>query len=84
MRLGIERIMLRSQIATTFLPTRALAPAEWLVAAGHTPYPDALATMEARAQAIAAGKYLMLPLRAEEMYDPETFGRGSGDRVVIQ
>ncbi|MGE0280101.1 MAG: lipoyl(octanoyl) transferase LipB [Rhizobiaceae bacterium] len=48
--------MLRSQIATTFLPTRDLAPAEWVIAAGQTPYPDALATMEARAQAIAAGE----------------------------
>jgi len=48
--------MLRSQIATTFLPTRDLAPAEWTIAPGRTPYPDALATMEARAQAIAAGE----------------------------
>jgi lipoyl(octanoyl) transferase len=47
--------MLRSQIATTFLPTRDLPPAEWVVATGETPYPDALATMEERAAAIAAG-----------------------------
>lgn len=48
--------MLRSQIATTFLPTRDLTPAEWVIAPGQTPYPDALATMEARASAIANGE----------------------------
>jgi hypothetical protein len=48
--------MLRSQIGTTFLPTRNLTPAEWVIAPGQTPYPDALATMEARASAIANGE----------------------------
>src|SRR4051794_17550085 len=45
----------RSQIATSFLPLPGSAPVEWLVEPGLTAYPDALAFMEARAEAIRAG-----------------------------
>jgi len=79
--------MLRSQIATTFLPTQDTPPAEWAVAHGQTPYPEALAVMEARATAIAAGEARELvwlvehpPLytagtsaRAKDLVDPDRF-----------
>jgi lipoyl(octanoyl) transferase len=45
----------RSQIATSFLPTSGSAPVEWRVENGLTSYPDALAFMEARAEAVRAG-----------------------------
>ncbi|MDI6026977.1 lipoyl(octanoyl) transferase LipB [Corticibacterium sp. UT-5YL-CI-8] len=45
----------RSQIATSFLPAPGSAPVEWSVAPGLMPYPEALAFMEARADAIRAG-----------------------------
>ncbi|MCV3208900.1 lipoyl(octanoyl) transferase LipB [Mesorhizobium sp. YC-39] len=45
----------RSQIATSFLPLPGSAPVEWRIEPGLTAYPDALAFMEARAEAIRAG-----------------------------
>ena len=30
------------------------------------------------------GRYVVPPPKAEEMYAPETFGRGAGDRVVVR
>ena len=36
------------------------------------------------ARATTPGTFVVPPPKAEEMYDPETFGRGAGDRVVIQ
>ncbi|MHA6684435.1 lipoyl(octanoyl) transferase LipB [Mesorhizobium sp. A556] len=45
----------RSKLATSFLPLPGSAPVEWLVEPGLTPYPHAIAIMEARAEAIRAG-----------------------------
>ena len=36
------------------------------------------------ARATTPGHFIVPPPRAEEMYSPETFGRGSSDRVVIE
>ncbi len=36
------------------------------------------------ARATTPGVFVVPPPRAEEMYMPETFGRGAGDRVVVQ
>jgi uncharacterized protein YfaS (alpha-2-macroglobulin family) len=36
------------------------------------------------ARATTPGTYVVSPPRAEEMYHPETFGRGASDRVVIE
>ena len=35
------------------------------------------------ARATTPGDFVVPPPKAEEMYDPETFGRGPSDRVVI-
>ena len=45
----------RSQIATSFLPLPGSAPVEWRIEPGLTGYTDALALMEARAEAIRTG-----------------------------
>lgn len=45
----------RSQIATSFLPLPGSAPVEWAIEPGLTAYPEALAFMEARAEAIRSG-----------------------------
>ncbi len=45
----------RSQLATSFLPLPGTPPVEWRIEPGLTPYPQALAFMEARAEAIRAG-----------------------------
>lgn len=77
----------RSQIATSFLPLPGSAPVEWRIEPGLTAYPDALAFMEARAEAIrsgAAGEMVWLvehpPLytagtsaRIEDLIDPDRF-----------
>ncbi|MEO9337999.1 lipoyl(octanoyl) transferase LipB [Mesorhizobium sp. SB112] len=42
----------RSQIATSFTPSHGSQPVEWRIEEGLTPYPEALAVMEARAAAI--------------------------------
>jgi alpha-2-macroglobulin len=36
------------------------------------------------ARATTPGKFVVPPTKAEEMYHPETFGRGSGDVVVVE
>lgn len=36
------------------------------------------------ARATTPGDFVVPPPKAEEMYDPETFGRGAGDRVVVE
>ena len=77
----------RSQIATSFLPLPGSAPVEWRIEPGLTAYPDALAFMETRAEAIrsgAAGEMVWLvehpPLytagtsaRIEDLIDPYRF-----------
>ncbi|MER9054751.1 lipoyl(octanoyl) transferase LipB [Mesorhizobium sp. M0213] len=77
----------RSQIATSFLPLPGSAPVEWRIEPGLTAYPDALALMEARAEAIrsgAAGEMVWLvehpPLytagtsaRVEDLIEPDRF-----------
>ncbi len=46
---------LRQNLSSGFWPVTSGEPVEWLVAEGLMPYPDALAFMEARADAIRAG-----------------------------
>jgi lipoyl(octanoyl) transferase len=46
---------LRQNLASGFWPMTTGAPVEWLVGEGLTPYPEALAFMEARADSIRAG-----------------------------
>jgi lipoyl(octanoyl) transferase len=53
-------------------------PAEWVVASGQTPYPDALATMEARAQAIAADEAGEMVWLVEH---PPLYTAGTGARI---
>jgi alpha-2-macroglobulin len=36
------------------------------------------------ARATTPGRYVVPPPKAEEMYHPETFGRGATDRVVVE
>jgi uncharacterized protein YfaS (alpha-2-macroglobulin family) len=36
------------------------------------------------ARATTPGAYVVPPTRAEEMYHPETFGRGGTDRLVVE
>ena len=36
------------------------------------------------AQAIATGDFQVLPAKAEEMYDPDVFGRSSPVRLVVE
>ncbi len=36
------------------------------------------------ARATTPGTFVVPPPKAEEMYDPETFGRGAGDRVIVK
>jgi uncharacterized protein YfaS (alpha-2-macroglobulin family) len=36
------------------------------------------------ARATTPGSFVVPPPKAEEMYHPETFGRGAGDRVVVE
>ncbi len=36
------------------------------------------------ARATTPGQFVVPPTKAEEMYHPETFGRGRGDRVVVE
>lgn len=35
------------------------------------------------AQAIATGKFSMMPVHAEEMYDPDVFGKGLSKQLVV-
>jgi uncharacterized protein YfaS (alpha-2-macroglobulin family) len=36
------------------------------------------------ARATTPGEFVVPPTKVEEMYDPETFGRGAGDRVIVE
>jgi uncharacterized protein YfaS (alpha-2-macroglobulin family) len=36
------------------------------------------------ARATTPGQFVVPPPKAEEMYEPETFGRGAGDRLVVE
>jgi uncharacterized protein YfaS (alpha-2-macroglobulin family) len=36
------------------------------------------------ARATTPGRFVVPPPKAEEMYHPETFGRGSGDIVIVE
>jgi len=36
------------------------------------------------ARATTPGTFVVPPLKAEEMYHPETFGRGGTDRVIVE
>ncbi|QKD06412.1 lipoyl(octanoyl) transferase LipB [Mesorhizobium loti] len=77
----------RSQIATSFLPLPGSAPVEWRIEPDLTAYPDAIAFMETRAEAIrsgAAGEMVWLvehpPLytagtsaRIEDLIEPDRF-----------
>ena len=77
----------RQTIATSFLPTEAQPPVEWRIERGLTDYATALATMEARVEAIHEGKASELiwlvehpPLytagtsaRREDLIEPDRF-----------
>jgi uncharacterized protein YfaS (alpha-2-macroglobulin family) len=36
------------------------------------------------ARATTPGNFVVPPAKAEEMYSPETFGRSSGDRMIVE
>jgi len=36
------------------------------------------------ARATTPGTFVVPPPKAEEMYSPETFGRGAGDRMIVE
>jgi uncharacterized protein YfaS (alpha-2-macroglobulin family) len=36
------------------------------------------------ARATTPGQFIVPPPKAEEMYMPETFGRGGSDRVIVE
>jgi hypothetical protein len=36
------------------------------------------------ARATTPGTFVVPPPKAEEMYHPETFGRGAGDRLIVE
>jgi lipoyl(octanoyl) transferase len=50
-----QRVTSRDEITASMLPRSPAAPVEWVVAEGAIDYPRAVAEMEARAAAIAAG-----------------------------
>ncbi|MDP2316108.1 MAG: Ig-like domain-containing protein [Pseudomonadota bacterium] len=45
---------------------------------------DGVHTYTYVARATTPGDFVVPPTKAEEMYSPETFGRGAGDRVVVR
>ena len=45
---------------------------------------DGVYTYRYVARALTPGRFVAPPPRAEEMYAPETFGRGATDRVVVE
>jgi lipoyl(octanoyl) transferase len=49
-------LLLRQNLAQTFLPAAGSAPVEWAISDGLVPYEMAVAEMEARAAAIASGE----------------------------
>jgi lipoyl(octanoyl) transferase len=48
-------LLSRARLSPAMLPQRATPPVEWRIFEGLTPYQDAVAAMEARADSIAAG-----------------------------
>jgi len=46
--------------------------------------PAGVYTYEYTAQALTPGRFIAPPPKAEEMYHPETFGRGKGDIMVVR
>jgi hypothetical protein len=46
--------------------------------------PAGVYTYRYTARAITPGAFVVPPPRAEEMYHPETFGRGAGDKLVVK
>ena len=36
------------------------------------------------ARATTPGTFIVAPPKAEEMYSPETFGRGAGDKLIVE
>lgn len=69
---------IRSQLATSFFPQPGSAPVEWRVEAGLTPYPQALAFMEARAESIRAGEASELVWLVEH---PPLYTAGTSARI---
>jgi lipoyl(octanoyl) transferase len=49
-------VNVRDELAAAFLPEPGGAPVEWAIADGLVPYAEAVAAMEARVEAIAAGE----------------------------
>jgi len=45
---------------------------------------DGVYTYSYVARATTPGEYVVPPAKAEEMYAPETFGRSSTDRVIVE
>jgi uncharacterized protein YfaS (alpha-2-macroglobulin family) len=45
---------------------------------------EGLHTYEYLARATTPGTFVVPPPKAEEMYSPETFGRGAGDKLVVE
>jgi len=45
---------------------------------------DGVHTYSYVARATTPGTFVVPPPKAEEMYMPETFGRGAGDRLVVE
>ena len=68
----------RSQLATSFLPSPGSTPVEWRIEPGFTAYPQALQTMEARAEAIRAGAAPELVWLVEH---PPLYTAGTSARV---
>ena len=45
---------------------------------------DGVYTYTYVARATTPGEFIAPPAKAEEMYAPETFGRGATDRVIVE
>ncbi len=67
----------RSTLNALFLPFPGSPPVEWLTSAGLVPYPEAVAEMEARAEAIAAGQ---APERVWLLEHPPLYTAGTSAR----
>ncbi len=63
------------------LRERAVARGCWIDDHGRLCFPRALVE---DVIATTPGKFVVPPPKAEEMYHPETFGRGSGDVVIVE
>jgi lipoyl(octanoyl) transferase len=71
--------LLRSAIATDMRPAPGSPPVEWVVEKDLVEYPRALATMEARAEAIAAGK---APERVWLLEHPALYTAGTSAKAA--